>query len=56
MEEIEGEDGDGGGGWHNTSVFVMISSQNISFCNKIGRAHALTLFTYLISNRAHALT
>ena len=35
MEEREGEDGDGGDGWRNTSVFVVILSQNINFRDKI---------------------
>jgi len=47
MEEREGEDG-GGGDWRNTSIFLMILSQNISFCDKIplpgkiGKVHVLT--------------
>ena len=48
MEEREGEDGDGGDGWRNTSVFVVILSQNINFRDKIPlpgkirKVHALT--------------
>jgi len=57
----EGEDGDGGGGWRNTSVFAMILLQNIIFhdkiplLGKIGRAHVLTWFARLISDRVKSI-
>jgi len=51
------KDEDDGDGWHNTLVFAMILSQNISFRDKsllpgkVGRALNLTLFVRLIFDR-----
>ena len=48
MQEGKGENGDGGDGWHDTSVFAMTLSQYVSFRDKvplpgeIGRAPTLT--------------